>query len=127
MNLRTIIFLLAAVCLCASTSAFALELTLEQGCSWETPLGTVEGTDTFILNDGGFWVLTCEGEVIMDELISQPMVLHSSFSAPVDVCTTPIGSTFDWQMVLWPTGQARLTCWSIPAGPLFPAPTPEER
>ena len=67
---------------------------------------TIHGVHT----SNGQWKLTCRGELAPGTAPDSAVVVRSTDADPIDICWTPFGVTYNWQVVFSTSGKAMITC-----------------
>jgi hypothetical protein len=63
-----------------------------------------------VFTSNGKWKLTCQADTYTGPTITKALVVRSRPDAPLDECWTPLGITYDWQVVFTPSGRSTLMC-----------------
>lgn len=66
-----------------------------------------------VFTSDGQWKLTCRGELPPGTAPDSAVVVRSTDADPIDICHTPFGVTFDWQVVFSASGTAMITCHGV--------------
>lgn len=63
-----------------------------------------------VFTSNGQWKLTCRGDLPPGTAPDSAVVVRSTDTHPIDICFTPFGVTFNWQVVFSASGKAMITC-----------------
>jgi hypothetical protein len=66
-----------------------------------------------VFTSDGQWKLTCRGELSPGTEPDSAVVVRSTTADPIDICHTPYGVTYDWQVVFSASGVATITCHGV--------------
>lgn len=108
--LFSLVFIFGVIPAAADSDNATRPVKYDTGCWWFYRSLEAEGGQHYLETKNGRWKLSCHGFIVEEFSIRRAVHVKSTADEPIGECTTPSGSTTNWQATFTPSGRSSFIC-----------------